>query len=232
MTFIVFAAALTGFASAQDDVWISSTLYANVSALADDGAWSRKANMPTARSAHSAGAVNGKIYAIGGYGGNDSQKTLSTVEEYDPVTDTWTTKAEMPTARWGHSGGVVNGKIYAIGGLTYLNEGFAEVYVYDPGGEPTWVDDMIPVGFDLVQNYPNPFNPATTIDYRLDKAGMVNLVIYDLLGRKVETLVDEIKTPGNYEVRWSAEGCASGVYFYRIEAGGSKVLTQKMMLVK
>ena len=61
---------------------------------------------------------------------------------------------------------------------------------------------------------------------------MVNLVIYDLLGREVETLVDEMKTPGSYEVTWNARDFASGVYFYRIETGDSKVLTQKMMLVK
>jgi N-acetylneuraminic acid mutarotase len=58
--------------------------------------------------------VNGKIYAIGGY--NDSSGCLSTVEEYDPATDTWTTKTPMPTTRAGLAIGVVNNKIYAIGG--------------------------------------------------------------------------------------------------------------------
>ena len=70
-----------------------------------------------------------------------------------------------------------------------------------------------------------------TINYRLDQAGMVNLVIYDLLGRKVATLVDGVKAPGNYSVRWNAQGYASGIYFYRIESGGL-ARTHKMMLVK
>jgi len=61
---------------------------------------------------------------------------------------------------------------------------------------------------------------------------MVNLVIYDLLGRKVETLVNEVKTPGSYGVTWNAEGFASGVYFYKIELGGTEVLTGKMLLIK
>ena len=89
-----------------------------------------------------------------------------------------------------------------------------------------------PTGFSLDCNYPNPFNPTTTINYQLGQAGMVNLVIYDLLGRKVTTLVDEMKTPGSYEVNWNAENYSSGMYFCRLNLGDSKVLTQKMMLVK
>ncbi|MFC1508902.1 kelch repeat-containing protein [Candidatus Omnitrophota bacterium] len=88
------------------------------------------------------------------------------------------------------------------------------------------------LSFKLNPNYPNPFNPSTTITYQLEQSGMVNLVIYDLLGRKMTTLVDEAKAPGSYSVKWNADGYASGVYFYRLELGGSKVLTQKMMLVK
>ena len=84
----------------------------------------------------------------------------------------------------------------------------------------------------ILSNYPNPFNPITTINYQLNQPGMVNLVIYDMLGRKIDTLVDEEKSPGSYAAIWNAEGHASGVYFYRIQAGDSKVLTQKMLLVK
>ena len=84
----------------------------------------------------------------------------------------------------------------------------------------------------LFSNYPNPFNQTTTITYRMNQPGMVNLVIYDLLGRKVNTLVDEVKTPGSYSVTWNSRDFATGVYFYRIELGGSKVSTQKMTLVK
>ena len=92
--------------------------------------------------------------------------------------------------------------------------------------------EMIPVEFALEQNYPNPFNLNTTIDYRLDYAGMVNLVIYDLLGRKVTTLVDEMKSPGSYAVSWDAKDYSSGVYFCRIEIGGGMVLTRKMLLLR
>ena len=137
----------------------------------------------------------------------------------------------MPSVSLHFGACVYNGRIYAIGGNDdeYDN---AELYVYNPGGESTLVNDINPVGFELAQNHPNPFNPSTTITYRLEKPGMVNLIIYDMLGRKVETLVDEVKLPGSYSVLWNGKGYASGVYFYRLETGGVEGFTQKMMLVK
>jgi len=91
--------------------------------------WTRKADMPTARST-SVAAVDGIIYAIGGY---RNSVVTATVEAYDPVTDTWTQKADMPTARGLHSTRVVNGKIYALGGQTHSNfDAFDVVEMYDP----------------------------------------------------------------------------------------------------
>ena len=96
--------------------------------------WTTKSEMPTARQAVSTSVVNGKIYAIGGgTSSNTGAETFSTVEEYDPATDTWTTKSEMPTARGWHSAGVVDGKIYVIGGSPSL--WFTPVFtmeVYEP----------------------------------------------------------------------------------------------------
>jgi len=95
--------------------------------------WTKKADMPTVRVTTTV-AVNGKIYAIGGYEGNN-KPSLSTVEEYDPKTDTWTKKADMPTARTNLSTCTVNGKIYAIGGDIGQKENIATSVVeeYDPG---------------------------------------------------------------------------------------------------
>ena len=194
--------------------------------------WTTKTPMPAARGFHAASVVNGKIYVIGGSG--SSQNTFScTVEEYNPATDTWTTKFPMPVARNDLSACAVNGKIYVLGGLAFWGQRFAEVYVYEPGGGiMPFVEDSIPVEYTLLQNFPNPFNPSTTISYHLDQPGMVNLVIYDILGRKVTTLLNDMKLPGGHKVLWNAEGYASGVYFYRLELGGSKVLTKKMLLLK
>jgi hypothetical protein len=73
----------------------------------------------------------------------------------------------------------------------------------------------LPVSATLDQNFPNPFNPATTIGYRLPRAGEVTLTVYDLHGRAVATLVDGIEPPGWKHVTWDASGKSSGVYFYR-----------------
>ena len=95
--------------------------------------WTKKADMPTARGYLSAGVVNGKIYAIGGnLGAIANWINLSTVEEYDPTTDTWTKKADMPTARDNLSVSVVNEKIYAIGGATSTVNDTSLVEEYNP----------------------------------------------------------------------------------------------------
>jgi hypothetical protein len=88
-----------------------------------------------------------------------------------------------------------------------------------------------PLVYSLNQNYPNPFNPTTTISYTIPLVSQVNLTVYDILGRRVVELVNKEQNPGVYEVKFDASYFASGIYFYRIEAG-SYTNTQKMMLLK
>lgn len=85
--------------------------------------------------------------------------------------------------------------------------------------------------FELSQNYPNPFNPTTVIDYTIPKDAHVTLKIYDVLGREVETLINENEQVGRYKVNFDGARLASGVYFYRL-AAGSHVITKKMLLLK
>ena len=89
----------------------------------------------------------------------------------------------------------------------------------------------VPVEFALEQNYPNPFNPTTTIKYSIPEAGNVELKVYDILGNEVAALVNEAKTPGNYDATFDASAFASGVYIYTIRANNF-VQTKKMMLLK
>jgi parallel beta-helix repeat protein len=89
----------------------------------------------------------------------------------------------------------------------------------------------IPREFMLYQNYPNPFNPYTTIKYSLPTNEKVTIKIYDILGRLVTTLVNEFKKAGYYDVKFDGTNYASGVYFYRIDAG-KYVDSKKMILVK
>jgi hypothetical protein len=90
---------------------------------------------------------------------------------------------------------------------------------------------ILPVQFSLLQNYPNPFNPITTIKYSLPTTSDIRLDIYDILGRKVATLVNNEQPAGNYQVTWNADNVTSGMYFYKIKAGGYTE-TRKMLLLK
>ncbi len=83
----------------------------------------------------------------------------------------------------------------------------------------------------LEQNYPNPFNPTTVIRYQIVQAGPVRLSVYDVLGQEIAILVDGIRAPGMYETSFDARGLASGVYMYRLSAGGNTV-TRSMQLVR
>jgi hypothetical protein len=85
--------------------------------------------------------------------------------------------------------------------------------------------------YTLLKNYPNPFNPGTTIGYRLPAAGNARLVIFDMLGRAIETIAEGRQTPGEHTVRWDATGVPAGVYFCRLEAGGF-VRTMRLVLVR
>ena len=89
----------------------------------------------------------------------------------------------------------------------------------------------IPDKFELSQNYPNPFNPVTNLEYGIAKLGFVSLKIYDVLGRELVTLVNEIKEPGYYKIQFNASDLASGVYFYRMEAGDF-VAVKKFVVMK
>jgi hypothetical protein len=88
-----------------------------------------------------------------------------------------------------------------------------------------------PNAFSLAQNYPNPFNPSTNISYTVGSHQFVSLQVYDVLGRRVATFVDEAKDAGTYSVRFDASNLPSGVYLYRLQAGNFSE-TKKLLLMK
>ena len=85
--------------------------------------------------------------------------------------------------------------------------------------------------FQLYQNYPNPFNSTSIISYSIPKSSQVSIKIFNTLGEEIETLVNEEKAVGTYELTWNAANIPSEVYFYRLQAGDF-VQTRKMILLK
>jgi Secretion system C-terminal sorting domain len=92
-------------------------------------------------------------------------------------------------------------------------------------------EKIIPKEYSLHQNYPNPFNPITTIKFDLPKDGLITLEIFDILGRRITTLINEYKTAGSYEQLFDASSLVSGVYVYILRAGDF-VTSKKMVLIK
>jgi hypothetical protein len=89
----------------------------------------------------------------------------------------------------------------------------------------------IPTTYSLTNNFPNPFNPSTKIRYSVPQSSRVVFRVFDILGDEIETLVDEQKAIGTYEITWYAENLPSGVYFYRLQASNF-VEIKKMLLLR
>jgi C1A family cysteine protease/PKD repeat protein len=129
-------------------------------------------------------------------------------------------------------GGPYNALMAEADGLIYMTCKYDGLRIYRFSGYDA-VDDhsLLPAKFALEQNYPNPFNPTTSINYALPSPADVNVTIYDLMGRKVETLIDAYHQPGNFQVIWNAGSLASGVYIICFRADDF-VDTKKMVLMK
>lgn len=98
-------------------------------------------------------------------------------------------------------------------------------------GAPVDVGDTPELTFELSQNFPNPFNPETTISYSVTETSSVKIDVFDVIGRHVSTLVDEVKTRGRYTVNFNAAGLAGGIYIYRLD-NGSNSITRKALYLK
>ena len=109
-------------------------------------------------------------------------------------------------------------------------KGFIQVF-QKAGTSVEKAEPTVPVGYSLSQNYPNPFNPTTQITYSIAKSGMTTLIVYDLLGREVATLVNGERVAGKYTVPFDASALSSGTYIYELRSGDAR-LVKKMMLVK
>lgn len=118
------------------------------------------------------------------------------------------------------------------GGYVFAGTYFGGVYrSVQPTTVVKEITHSLATSFGLHQNYPNPFNPTTIIRYELPVKGWVTLKIFDIIGRETAVLVNEERTPGEYEVTWDAAGLPGGVYFYRLQVG-LYVDTKKLVLLR
>ena len=149
------------------------------------------------------------------------------------LSSSWTLRYTAPSGSYTYSdnrgssdNGIDHYAVRANGGMTFLveSEGIQKI------------SSDVPKKFTLFQNYPNPFNPTTKIKFEIpsnvkSETSNVKIIIYDIMGNEVATLVNDKLLPGTYEVEWDASNYASGVYYYKLQAGDFSE-TRKMVLIK
>ena len=167
----------------------------------------------------------GTVVAGWGFGGDHGGEILRTTDGGI----TWVQQLSDYTAGL-HSVALPNSKTgFAVGADgTILRTKTGGVTLIDESLNP---NRNISNYFDLQQNYPNPFNPVTKINYQLPMTSDVELIVYNLLGQRVTILVSENQLAGSYQFEWDATGFASGIYYYRIEAGNFQDV-KKMIIIK
>ena len=194
--------------------------------------------MSTPRSTHTATKLSdGRVLIVGGRDGTPGS-SLTSAEIFDPISKTFSSAGSLNEGRFEHLAfGLNNNKVLITGGAYDVSPNgsiaIASAELFNYNYVPTSIENTKnkKLSYLLFQNYPNPFNPTTIIKYEIPKTSLVTLKIYDILGRVVKTLVNEKESIGSYKVEFNASRLASGIYFYRIQAG-DYVQTKKMILLK
>ncbi|MBI5021435.1 MAG: carboxypeptidase regulatory-like domain-containing protein [Ignavibacteriales bacterium] len=121
--------------------------------------------------------------------------------------------------------------VYSVDAVNNFRVTEADISISNFTLEVPGTDNNMPVNYRLSQNYPNPFNPVTNIEFSIANSQLTILKVFDMLGREVVTLVNEVKQSGVYTLNWDASVYPSGVYYYRLQSGGF-METKKLILMK
>ncbi len=213
---INFPSKLTGYVSLQRD----TGTVVNIVKTTDGGkTWKEKFFAPFRYYIQGIGFIND---SVGWAGGNSSYTTYETTDGGDSWHD-----AHFGT-RVNRIRKINDSVAYAMGQTIYKYENRNTTGIESRKNQS-------PSGFELKQNYPNPFNPTTTIEFSIppgmENNSLVLLKVYDILGKEIRTIFDEVKEPGNYKVLFNADGLPSGVYLYTLQVG-NYTETKKFILLK
>ena len=178
----------------------------------------------------------GNVYVTGSIASSSTNRDFATIKYDGDGSQKWVITYEGSGNSEDIANGVcvdTSGYVYVTGssqgagtGLDFTTIKYRQTSV-GVGEDP----HDIPGAFELAQNYPNPFNPSTTINYALPHTSFVALTVYNTLGQQVSQLVNEQQQAGYHDVVFRGDGLASGVYFYRIQAGDF-VASKKLLLLK
>ena len=197
--------------------------------------WTLVNDLGMRRSAHYSILLdNQKILFAGGGFGSGTWEIYDINTYHSEYIDNFPFTKEHQTANL-----LNDGRVLSIGGWTWIDSsGIPFIFhtnaceIYDPNLSKLNECKISEVKkFTLKQNYPNPFNPTTKIKFSIGKADFVKISVYNTLGQKVKTLINEFKNPGTYEVQFDATNLPSGIYYYRFESG-SFTKVNKMIVLK
>lgn len=176
----------------------------------------------------------GYVYVAGTAIGLDDKHEFATIKYDASGVEQWAERFHQPGSNEDSPVAIAIDRMrnVYVAGTTRMGSGtmFATVK-YEQGATSVQESAAYATTYRLEQNFPNPWNPATTIVYSLPAAGRVVLRVFDILGREIRTLVDEEQGAGTHVVRFDATNLSSGVYFYRLQAGGYAAV-KRMMVVK
>lgn len=159
------------------------------------------------------------------------------VGDYYAATNTNTYYTTNGGTNWINTSGIAgSGRLHRVkinnSPVGYAAGQYQTIYRTTNAGGLTFItNETTPTKYSLSQNYPNPFNPKTVIQFSIIAAENVSIKVYDVMGREIRTLVNEMKQPGSYSVDFNASELSSGVYFYRLESDGFSDI-KRMLLIK
>ena len=195
--------------------------------------WTQLANSPYQVGACAIGIINDLVYCVGGNLGGGSAATYKSIIVYNISNNAWSIDTQvLSSKRHWMATATYAGGLYVIGGIDSTAQAVNMVEEIVPQGTSGIHDESdLPRDYYMAQNYPNPFNPATKIELALPRSEFVTLKIYNVLGVEVASLVSGNLQAGIHTFQFAGSNFASGVYFYKIEAGPfAKVM--KMILLQ